>query len=235
MLCGGFLTGDSVLVTGPPGAGKTILGLEFIYRGADLFDDPGLVISFEELPEKFYRNATAFGWDFKELERQGYLRMICTSPSVFLEQIKTPENLFDQMIEELGIQRIFIDGLRVLELEPANHTYLRKTEYCVLNHFTQAFNTTTLLSYEVPSLLGPPQIISHSGIDFLADCVLMLMYVTSDTELKKGITVLKMRGSAHDRSIKQFMIGRDGLEIQSKLESTEILLESLPSVHGAIN
>jgi len=230
MLCGGFLKNDSVLVTGPSGSGKTTLGMEFLYKGAHLFDEPGLFISFEELPEKIQQYSVGFGWNLKKLETQDCLRIICTSPSVFLEQIKTPENLFDQIIEELGVKRVFIDGLRALELEIPNVSRQRKMVYCILNHFTRSLKTTTMLSYEIPSLFGFPKTISHSGVDFLADCIIVLIHTKRGTELGKAIIVLKMRGSDHDKSIKHVMIGRDGLEVQAKLEVSENLLEDLSTL-----
>ena len=64
ILEGGFLSGTNVLLEGPPGSGKTNLGLQLLYNGATLYDEPGLLISFEQHPEQIYQDALNFGMDF---------------------------------------------------------------------------------------------------------------------------------------------------------------------------
>src|SRR5438477_10190205 len=71
ILSGGLLRGSIILVEGGAGTGKTTLGMEFIYRGASEFDEPGLIVLFEVSPDKLIRDAALFGWDLPELERQG--------------------------------------------------------------------------------------------------------------------------------------------------------------------
>ena len=70
MISGGLLCGSAVLIEGAPGTGKTTLGMEFIYNGIMKHDEPGLIITFEEFPQQYYRDAESFGWDFRRLERQ---------------------------------------------------------------------------------------------------------------------------------------------------------------------
>jgi circadian clock protein KaiC len=82
MLGGGFLRDTANLIEGAPGTGKTTLGMQFIYNGIVQADEPGLIITFEEFPQQYYRDAAAFGWDFKELEKKGLLKIIMTSPEV---------------------------------------------------------------------------------------------------------------------------------------------------------
>jgi len=230
LLCGGFLRGDSILVTGPPGSGKTTLGIEFLYRGVKEFAEPGLLISFEELPDKLQRHSIGLGCNLKKLARQNHFKMICTSPSVFLEQIAMPDNLFDQTVEKLGIQRVFIEGLNLLELEISDLTRLRKLEYRIFNHFTQSLKTTLMLSYEIPRIFGIPDIISRSGVDFLADCIIMLTHVKYDSELGKALMVVKLRGSDHEKGLRHVVIDGNGLKVLSGLENGRNLLENLTQI-----
>jgi len=71
VLHGGFLPGASVLLEGPPGSGKTNLGLQFLYNGITRFDEPGILVSFEQYPEQIYRDALSLGMDFRLLQEQG--------------------------------------------------------------------------------------------------------------------------------------------------------------------
>ena len=82
MLAGGFLAETANLVEGAPGTGKTTLGMQFIYNGITQFNEPGLIMTFEEFPQQYYRDAETFGWDFRGLEQADKLRVIMTSPEV---------------------------------------------------------------------------------------------------------------------------------------------------------
>ena len=125
------------------------------------------------------------------------------------------------------VKRVFIDGLRAFALDFPNQTRLRKSLYCILNHFSQSLKTTTVLSYEIPTLFRFSQTISRTGIEFLADCIIVLTYLKIDTSIGKGIMVLKMRGSDHDKHLRQLMIEKDGLTIRGSLSIDEKFLEPL--------
>src|SRR5262245_66364766 len=88
ILSGGIPRGNVILVEGPAGAGKTTLGLEFIYRGAAEFNEPGLIVLFEVSPFKVTRDAAHFGWDLPELERQGQIKIVFTSRSVLQQELQ---------------------------------------------------------------------------------------------------------------------------------------------------
>src|SRR2546426_2479128 len=71
ILEGGIPRSNVTLVEGAIGTGKTTMGVEFVYRGASEFDEPGLIVLFEVSPEKVVRDAAQLGWDLTALERQG--------------------------------------------------------------------------------------------------------------------------------------------------------------------
>src|SRR4051812_28852715 len=93
ILSGGIPRGNVILVEGSAGAGKTTLGLEYIYRGATEFDDPGLIVVFEVSPLKIIRDAAHFGWDFADLERRGRIRIIFTTRSVLQQELQQTDSL----------------------------------------------------------------------------------------------------------------------------------------------
>src|SRR5439155_1380370 len=80
MLRGGFMDKDAVMVAGSAGTGKTTLALEYLVNGATQFGEPGIYLTFEQLPDQIYRDAENFGWDLRKLETENKLRVVCTSP-----------------------------------------------------------------------------------------------------------------------------------------------------------
>src|SRR5690349_6165880 len=80
ILLGGLLKGNVALVEGMPGTGKTTLALEFLYRGALQFDEPGIMVTFELSPHKIMRDAAGFEWKWRELQEAGKLKILYTSP-----------------------------------------------------------------------------------------------------------------------------------------------------------
>src|SRR5207253_3077858 len=85
MLRGGFLERDAVMVAGSAGTGKTTLALQHLVNGITKFGEPGIYLTFEQLPDQIYRDAENFDWDLKKLEEQVKFRLVCTSPDLLLE------------------------------------------------------------------------------------------------------------------------------------------------------
>jgi len=111
LLYGGFLRGDAILVAGAPGTGKTSLGMQYLYNGITQFREPGLFITFEEFPERIYRDAESFGWDFRALEEEGKLKVLFTSPEVLQQDIVRDQGIVSEMIAEIGATRVVVDSI----------------------------------------------------------------------------------------------------------------------------
>src|SRR2546430_11943070 len=111
ILSGGLLRGSVILVEGGAGTGKTTLGMGFIYRGVSEFGEPGLIVLFEVSPDKLIRDAALFGWDLPELERQGRLKIVFTTPQVFQQEIQQADNLLLPEAAAIGARRVFVGGL----------------------------------------------------------------------------------------------------------------------------
>src|SRR6202045_5094119 len=112
---GGILKGNLILVEGAAGGGKPLLGLEFIYRGITEHDEPGIIVVFETSPRKLIRDAAGFGWDLDELQQRNKLKIIFTSPKVLDQELRSPDSLLLETAAEMGTQRIFIDGISLLD------------------------------------------------------------------------------------------------------------------------
>src|SRR5215470_8064810 len=118
ILRGGIPQGNVLLVEGAAGTGKTLLGLEFIYRGITVAHEPGLIVSFEVAPQKLIRDAAAFGWDLETLQQQNQLKLLFTSPQVLSQELQSPDSLLLETAAQMGAQRLFIDGISLLRTVP---------------------------------------------------------------------------------------------------------------------
>src|SRR3989440_1732320 len=111
VLFGGVPRGNIILVTGTAGTGKTTLGVEFVYRGAREFNEPGVIVLFEVAPDKLIRDAAFFGWDLRELERDGRLKLVFTTRQLFQQELRRADSPLVAEAAEIGARRIFVDGL----------------------------------------------------------------------------------------------------------------------------
>ena len=99
---GGILKGNLILVEGAAGVGKTLMGLEFIYRGITKHDEPGIIVVFETSPMKLIRDAAGFGWDLDELQQRNKLKTIFTSAKVLDQELRSPDSLLLETAVEIG-------------------------------------------------------------------------------------------------------------------------------------
>ena len=107
ILLGGIPRTNGILLQGVTGSGKTLLGMEFIYRGISQYNEPGLIVVFETSPDKLIRDAAGFGWDLDALQRQKKLEIIFTSPQVFDQELRSPDSLLLETAGKMGARRIF--------------------------------------------------------------------------------------------------------------------------------
>src|SRR5579863_5800560 len=118
ILLGGVPRGNVLLVKGETGTGKTMFGTEFIYRGIVDFDEPGMIVVFETSAHKLMRDAATIGWDLDALQARKKLQIVFTSPEVLEQEVRSPDSLLLETASEIGAQRIFIDGIGLLNQSP---------------------------------------------------------------------------------------------------------------------
>jgi hypothetical protein len=114
ILTGGIPRTNVILVEGSTGSGKTLFGVEFIYRGITQFNEPGIIVVFEVSPDKLIRDAATLGWDLAALQAQKKLLIVFTSPQVLDQELRSPDSLLLESASEMGAQHIFIDGIGLL-------------------------------------------------------------------------------------------------------------------------
>jgi len=231
MLRGGFLPQSANLVEGAPGTGKSTLGMQFIYNGITLYNEPGLIVTFEEFPQQYYRDAASFGWDFKALEDQGKLRVIMTSPEVSKQDLESVGGMIETMVAEMGVRRILVDSLSHFERIAEDSYELRDIQYKFINALKRE-GLTSILTRESFALFGQSDD-AEDGIAFLVDSYILLRYVEIDSAVRKALLVLKLRGSEHDKDIRQYEITPTGIEVQAKFKGREGIMSGSPRMAGA--
>jgi len=224
MLNGGFLPGSMVLVRGAPGTGKTSLALQFLIHGAAKYNEPGLLISFEEFPSSFRRDAESLGWDLRGLEAAGKLRLMFTSPEVFLASLESPDSHLNQLILDANIRRLVLDSVSHFNRLTDDALELRRIYTAVANGLRREGVTAMLLGEE--NRAGYQRAFK-GGLSFIVDAIVMLRYVEIESAMQRAIMVLKMRGSPHAKEIRRYEIGTGGLTVSNVFEGREGLLSGI--------
>lgn len=225
MISGGFLRGSANLLEGAPGTGKTTLAMQYIYNGIKMYDEPGLIITFEEFPQQYYHDAMQFGWDLKKLEAEEKLKVIFSDPQTTLDELDKVDGVFVSLVEKLQIKRVIIDSMTHFESLVSDQYELREIETRLINALKRE-GVTSILLRENDNLLGQ---VSHvtSKVPFIVDSYTLLRYVEIDSAIEKALCILKMRGSDHQKDIRCFRITSKGIEVESKFSGREGIMSGI--------
>lgn len=222
MCGGGFFRDSIVLLTGATGCGKTLITTEFVAAGARS-GERSLLFAFEESRDQLTRNATGWGVDLDELERQGLLRIICRYPES--NGLEDHLILMKSAIEEFKPHRIAVDSLSALERVGNLKGY---REFAIgLSSFIKHHQITGLLTATTPTLMGGPSV-TEAHISSTTDSIILLRYVEISGEMRRGLMVLKMRGSSHDKDIREFIIDGQGMHIGQPFRNVTGILSGFP-------
>ncbi len=225
MIFGGLLPGSANLLEGAPGTGKTTMAMQFIYNGITQFDEPGLIITFEEFPQQYYHDAMQFGWDLKKLEAQGKLKVVFSDPETTLKEFENVDGTFINIIEKMKIKRVVVDSVTHFESLSLDEFHLRDIERKFINALKRE-NVTSILLRENDSLMGQMDRVT-SKIPFIVDSYFLLRYVEIDSTIQKAFLILKMRGSDHQKDIRLFKIGPKGIEVDAKFSGREGIMSGI--------
>jgi circadian clock protein KaiC len=231
MLHGGFLPGTANLIEGAPGTGKSTLGMQFIQHGIAVQDEPGILLTFEEFPQQYYRDAANFGWDFKAHEAANRLRVIMSSPEVTRADVQRLHGQIETTVEQIGARRCVVDSLSHFERLTLDPVELRQITFEFINGLKRQ-GLTVALTRENAALLGEtPE--AEEDLAFVVDSYVMLRYVEIQSAVHKALLVLKLRGSDHDKEIRQYTITDQGIVVQSRFEGTRGIMSGSPIMTNA--
>jgi circadian clock protein KaiC len=187
-----------------------------------------LLFAFEESREQLVRNATGWGVDYDRWEKEGQLKVVCKYPEVasledHLIQIK-------DAIDEFQPARVAIDSLSAVE---RISTVKGFREFIIsVTSFIKHKEIAGLFTSSTPTLTGGSSV-TETHISTLTDSIILLRYVEMFGEMRRGITVLKMRGSMHDKQIREFQIDETGMHVGKPFTNVVGILSGNPQ-HAAM-
>ena len=226
MLGGGIPEGDSLLIAGSSGTGKSLLATQFIAAGIRN-GEPGIMAVFEENPEEYADRANSFGLDLATPIREGTLKVVYLRP-LDLSVDETMQEILDA-IKSMGAKRLVIDSLAGFELAlaPGFRVDFRESLYRMIFALT-GLGVTILSTVEMEESFTE-LLFSTYSISFLTDDIIRLRYVEIEGELRKVLIVVKMRGGDHSKDIREYTIGNEGIIIGERLNKYRRLITGVPA------
>jgi circadian clock protein KaiC len=214
ILNGGIPAGGTTLVWGGAGCGKSILGLEFLYRGA-LAGDPGILVVFEERAQAVRQHALTLGWDLALLEQAGKLFILdgVIDPATILAgdfDLQALLAIIAGRSQAIGAKRIVIDAVDVLT-RLYRDPWREQSEIYTLHQWLADRAMTTILTMKVLHYQTP--LPGYEFLDFMADCVIKLDQRSNNQVSTRRLQVLKYRGSSFGRNEYPYIIADDGIHL----------------------
>ena len=230
MFGGGIPEGDSVVVAGSSGTGKSILATQFIAEGLRQ-GEAGVIAVFEERPQEYSERAGTLGLDFTTPQSEGLLKIIYLRP-LDLSVDETLQELLEA-VQKTGAKRVVIDSLMGFEmaLAPTFRLDFRESLYRLIAALTG--NGITILStMELPETFTEFRF-SPYAISFLTDDIIRLRYVEIEGELRTILVIVKMRGGKHSKQIREYEITDKGMVIGKHLKGYHGLITGIPEPTSA--
>jgi circadian clock protein KaiC len=222
MCGGGFFRDSIILVSGATGTGKTLMTTEFI-KGGVVNGERCLLFAFEESHEQLFRNATGWGVNFEQMEKNGNLKVVCAYP----ETAGLEDHLINMkaIIDDFKPNRIAVDSLSALERVSTIKGF---REFVIsITSFIKHQEVAGLFTATTANLMGGSSV-TEAHISTITDSIILLRYVEAYGEMKRGLTVLKMRGSMHNKEIREFMIDAGGMHIGRPFRNVNGILSGNP-------
>jgi circadian clock protein KaiC len=211
---GGLPKGRPTLICGGAGCGKTLFAMEFLVRGATVYNEPGVFISFEESEKELIANVTSMGFDLNKLIKQ---------KKIWLEHINVERNNIEQSgdydlealfvrihyaIESIGAKRVVLDTLESLYNELSDTLVLRSALRKLFSWLKKK-GVTTIVTAE----RGDGTFTRNGLEEYVSDCVILLDHRVSDQSSIRRLRIVKYRGSTHGTNEYPFLIDEDGFSV----------------------
>jgi len=211
---GGLPQGRPTLICGSAGCGKTLLAMEFLVRGSQQYNEPGVFVAFEENAEELAKNVASLGFDLADLARKKKLLV----DYVYIERSEIQETgeydlegLFirlDHAIRSIGAKRVVLDTIESLFSGLPNENILR-AELRRLFRWLKDKGVTAIITAES----GDGKLTRHGLEEYVADCVIMLDHRVTGQISTRRMRIVKYRGSVHGTNEYPFLIDESGITV----------------------
>jgi circadian clock protein KaiC len=215
---GGLPKLSDTLICGAYGTGKTLFGLEFIYRGITQYNENGIIITFEESKEELFRQAHTFGWDFEELEKQKKLKIL------FFDILGLNTMIFEEIkkaVIEINAKRLLFDSLTHVTINAnggiktgsASLTYSPQQFIYYFIHKLWTLGTTNIF---ISDILDTEGINTSDAVSpFICDNVVLLRFQTMGGPYSRTLLIRKSRSTKNNEDIHPLEIGREGIVLHN--------------------
>ncbi len=221
LVSGGFPVASTILLTGSPGTGKTIFGLQYLYNGAVKFREKGLYVTFEQTEDGLKEQAALFGWDFDKIIKSKMIQVLHV-PTKEIDQ-ETAKSIVDNVIKN-KIRRLVIDSISTLAVNAPIYTFMtdaalidiskgksffsppvmgdfvvKRFLYGFIDDLRNVDHCTTILISESPE---KGEYLSRDTIsEFVCDGVIQITFESMGGEFSRSLLVRKMRHTKNDEDI----------------------------------
>ncbi|MEL6579684.1 MAG: circadian clock protein KaiC [Cyanobacteria bacterium J06621_12] len=223
MCGGGWFEGSIVLVSGATGAGKTLIATEFIDGGIKS-NEKCLLFAFEESRDQLLRNARGWGVNYERMEQEGKFKIVCRYPEI--TGLESHFVMMKQEIERFQPQRVAIDSISSLEKVSTPKAF--REFLLTINTLFKERGISVLCTANTANLVGSESV-TESNISTNTDLIILLRYVEVYGEIRRGLTVLKMRGSGHNKDIREFTIDDRGMHLGQAFRNVVGILAGNPT------
>ena len=219
MIGGGLRATSSTMILGPSGVGKTVVGYRFL--ACSTAKEKGLLFSFYETPERVLAKTKGVGIDLAAGYERGDVELVWQSPVE-----STLDAIGWRILESVdwsGAKRLFVDGFNALESASA-HPERVPQFFAALNRELQARGVTTVYAAELHQIFSPEIAAPLRGLSPLIENMLLMRFVELRAQLRRTLSVIKLRDSEFDPAICEFCLTSHGLDVVDSLDGTEELM-----------
>jgi circadian clock protein KaiC len=217
----GIPQGHIVMISGNTGTGKTVLAMQFLVQGIKEGEN-AIFIALEEPIDQVKKTALEHGWDFEQYEKQGKLAFV-TTPLIDISNDKLLYQILNA-VNRIGAKRVVIDSISTLMSATMNEEQARQFQIQISSFFKEK-GVTCILNYLHGASFGAVkgQLLSNlftneMRLSSMTDGIIMLLYVERGQNVKKMVTILKLRGSAHSKEVFRYEIEKGGIKMGEKYE-----------------